>query len=76
MDALIGRVAVRTGQRTGRAAQLEIDAPTRGIELNLVHLPWRNQTQRAREQPLDANAHATLDPINSMPTGPDYHQPF
>jgi hypothetical protein len=78
MDALIGR-----------AAYLEVDAPTRGVEFNLGHLPRRHQTQRAREQRLNANAHAILDLINSippgghvdkpltrlahMPTGPDYH---
>ena len=90
MDALVGRAAVRAGKQLGRAAYLEVDAPTRGVEFNLGHLPRRHQTQRAREQRLNANAHAILDLINSipphghvdkpltrlahMPTGPDYHQ--
>ena len=68
MDLLRGRAAVRTGKQLGRAADLEVDASPHGIELNLSDLPWSNQTQCTREQPLDAKAHATFDLNNSTPT--------
>ena len=76
VDALLDRAAVWADQHRGRATHLEVDAPTHGVEINLVHLPWRDQTQRAREQPLDANAHATFDLINSIPTGAHVDKPL
>ena len=74
MAALVGYAAMRAGEQLGRAAHLEVDATPRGVEIDLVHLPRRNQTQRTGEQRLDANAHAALNLINSTP--PDYHQPL
>ena len=65
VNALRGRFTVRAIQHRGRAADLEIDAPPRGVDLNLVHLPRRNQTQRTCEQRFNSKAHGPrLDRFN------------
>lgn len=47
MDALIGHPAVRARQNPRVAANLEVDAPSRSVEFDLLYLPRRLQTQRA-----------------------------
>ena len=58
MNALVDGAAARTRQRLGVAAQLEFDAPTCCVELNLLCLPLWHQTLRAGDRRVHFHTHA------------------
>ena len=60
MDALLGRLAVRTGCLFGLAVQLKINAPAAGVQLDLADHPGRLKTQRTGEQGFDSCTHFQL----------------
>ena len=57
MNALIGRIAVRARQAAGIADEVEVDAPTRRVKLDILAAPRRLQAQCAGKQRFDTNSH-------------------